>query len=463
MAAPEPDAGGGAPGAPRGTGLGAVLGRPNFSLLVVGQTGSQLGDRLHHMALIALIGTAAEASTSGIELAKLVSAITLPVVLFGPIVGALVDRWNKRTTMIVTDLLRAILVAFIPLLYREIGFIWPVYVIAFLVALLGLFFNSAKMALIPDLVSHGQLLSANAALTSIGRFATIAGVVGGGVIISWTIWERLGWQGYEAGFYIDALSYGLSVATLLLIGRGYRPRAGRSDDLHFDSAEAAAVVKGEMKHLASDIRATLGLIRRNHDLRFVFFTVVLLGVLAASIFVILTASVQTVMGLGTRSVGYLGGLLAAGMIVGSLGVGTIGKAWNKRHIVLFGCFLMGAFMIVGAFYFSYQMFAPIAFLGGMVLGPVMISQDTLVHEVAPPDARALIFSTRDLVLGAAFMGAALAVGAGVPLLEALGAEESYRLALFVFGVLITAAAVGGELAVLRDERAATRNSATRAP
>lgn len=460
MAAAGPDAGRRAPEARQGTGLTAVLGRPNFSLLVVGQTGSQLGDRLHHMALIGLIGTAAQASTSGIELAKLVSAVTLPVVLFGPIVGALVDRWNKRTTMIMTDLLRALLVAMIPFLYREIGYIWPVYVIAFLVALMGLFFNAAKMALIPDLVSHDQLMSANAALTSIGRFATIAGVVGGGVIISWTIWDRIGWEGYEAGFYIDAITYAVSVLTLLMI-RGPQP-AGRVRDHRFDSAETAAVVKGEMKNLWSDIRATIGIIRRDRDLRFVFFTVVLLGVLAASIFVILTASVQTVMGMGTRSVGYLGGLLAAGMVVGSLVIGTAGRAWNRRHIVLFGSFLMGAFMIVGAFWFSYQTFMPVAFLGGMVLGPVMISQDTLVHEVAPADARALIFSTRDLVLGAAFMGAALAVGTGVPVLEALGADESYRLALFIFGVLITAAAVGGELAVLRDERAAARNSATSA-
>ena len=88
----------------------------------------------------------------------------------------------------------------------------------------------------------------------------------------------------------------------------------------------------------------------------------------------------------------------------------------------------------------------------------MISQDTLVHEVAPAEARGLIFATRDLVLGAAFMGAAIAVGTGVPVLQALGADEPYRLALFLFGVLITAAAIGGELAVLRDERAA-RHSA----
>jgi MFS family permease len=441
----------------------SVLGRPQFSLLVVGQTISQLGDRLHHMALIALIGTAAAASTSGIELAKLVSAITLPVVLFGPLAGALVDRWNKRATMIVCDFLRAMIVALIPFLYAKVGFIWPVYMIAFLVALLGLFFNAAKMALIPDLVAHGQLMPANAALTSIGRFATIAGVVGGGVIISWPIWERLGWEGYEAGFYIDAISYALSVITLLLIVARSGKRSERADDRQFTTAEAAAVVTGEMRHLASDIRATVRLIRTNHDLRFVFYTVILLGALASAIFVIMTASVQTVMGLGTRSVGYLGGLLAAGMVVGSLLVGTVGHQWNKRHIVLFGCFLMGAFMIFSALFFSYQMFAPVAFVGGLVLAPVMVSQDTLVHEVAPPDARALIFSTRDLVLGAAFMGGALAVGGGVPILEALGAGESYRLALFISGVLISAAAIGGEWAVLRDERATLRNPAPPTP
>jgi MFS family permease len=177
----------------------------------------------------------------------------------------------------------------------------------------------------------------------------------------------------------------------------------------------------------------------------------------------MTASVQTVMGLGTRSVGYLGGLLAAGMVVGSLLVGTVGYRWNRRHIVLFGCFLMGGFMIFSALFFSYQVFAPVAFAGGLVLAPVMVSQDTLVHEVAPPDARALIFSTRDLVLGAAFMGAALAVGGGVPILEALGADESYRLALFISGVLISAASIGGEWAVLRDERAALRNPAPPTP
>jgi len=169
-----------------GGSLTAVLARPQFTLLVVGQTVSQLGDRLHNMALFALVAVAAETATTAIEVGKIGVATLIPTA-FAPIVGVLVDRWNKRATMIACDLFRAIIVAIIPWLYLTLGYIWPVYVVAFLVGLAGVFFNVAKMALIPDLVEHNQLLPANAALTTIGRVATVTGLVGGGLLVGWTI------------------------------------------------------------------------------------------------------------------------------------------------------------------------------------------------------------------------------------------------------------------------------------
>ena len=178
-------------------GIAGVLGRPQFTLLVIGQTVSQLGDRLHNMALLALVAAAAEANTTGVEVGK-IGVVTLFPTLFAPLVGAIVDRWNKRFTMVACDLMRAIIVAFIPLLYVTLGYIWPVYVVAFFVGLFGVFFNAAKMALIPDLVEKGQLLPANAALATIGRFATVAGIVGGGLIAEWGFWSRFGWEGPAA-------------------------------------------------------------------------------------------------------------------------------------------------------------------------------------------------------------------------------------------------------------------------
>ena len=49
--------------------IATVLRAPRFAFLVAGQTISQLGDKLHHMALIALVGAAGASNTGGRELA----------------------------------------------------------------------------------------------------------------------------------------------------------------------------------------------------------------------------------------------------------------------------------------------------------------------------------------------------------------------------------------------------------
>jgi MFS family permease len=109
-------------------------------------------------------------------------------------------------------------------------------------------------------------------------------------------------------------------------------------------------------------------------------------------------------------------------------------------------------MIIGSAHFSFVMFAPIAFVGGFVLAPVMVSQDTLLHEAAPQTSRALIFSTRDLILGVTFGTTALVVGGGISVLGYLGSDSPYRLALSILGVLICASALSGEAAILRRRR-----------
>ena len=439
-------------------GLRAVLRRPAFALLVVGQTVSQLGDKLHHVALLSLVASQAEASSSGFALGQLSIVFTLPL-MFAPIAGALVDRWNKRATLIFADLFRAIIVALIPWLYRQTNHLWPVYVVAFFVFLLGVFFNAAKMSLIPDLVRREELLPANAALTSIGRVATAVGFVGGAAIIGWNWWQRhLGWQGFEAGFYMDAVSYVVSVITLVTIAVLGVRHARRHAAAHRSAHETAEVIGRELADRAAGFRETLRLVRRQRELRFVFGTVLLLGLIAASIYVAITASVQTVLGAGTSGAVYLGALAATGMIPGSLLVGSIGSHWNRQHIILVGCLLLGLLMVVGGAAFTYVAFIPIALVGGAILAPVMVSQDTLLHEWAPANRRAFIFSTRDLMLGAAFMASALLVGGGTTVLGWLGVEQPFRLALFLLGGLITAISLVAEVFVLRQSSTRRRPS-----
>lgn len=425
----------------RRNGLAAVMSRPQFLLLVIGQTVSQLGDRLHQIALFALVDAAAATSTTGLEVGKLGVVFVLPTV-FSPVIGALVDRWNKRTTMMACDIMRAIIVAMIPWLYHTLGYIWPAYVVAFFVGLFGVFFNAAKMALIPDLVDRDHLMPANAALATIGRLATVTGFVGGGFMIRWDGWRRIGWEGYEAGFYLDAASYGLSVITLAIIMLLFLHHARRQATAHTIAGDAD-IVRKEVAHLRSDMRSTFRLMRTHHGLRFVFLMVMVLGLLAASVYVIMTTAAM--LNEGVRDVSFLGGLLAGGMILGGLLVGTIGSRWDRRWLMVAGCLIMSVLMVGSSMAFSLAVFLPVAFLGGVVLAPVMVSMDTLLHENAPAASRALVFSTRDLVLGATFMVCSLMVG-GVPaVLGAMGADDPYALTLFIFGILVAIGAIAAAM------------------
>ncbi|HEX6315982.1 MAG TPA: MFS transporter [Gemmatimonadaceae bacterium] len=435
--------------------IATVLKRPQFTLLVIGQTVAQLGDRLHNMALIALVAVAAEATTTGVEISK-IGVVTLAPTVFAPVVGAMVDRWNKQFTMIVCHLMRAIIVAFIPWLYHASGYIWPVYVVAFFVGVFGVFFNAAKMAVIPDLVEPEHLLAANAALTSIGRVATVVGMVGGGLLVEWAIWGRIGWAGWEAGFYIDSITYAVSVLTLIGIAK-INWGTTHEQGTHRPISESAELVRREVEHRTSDVRQTFRLMRDHHGLRFVFLMVIVLGALAGAIFNLLTAASISVLNAGARGVGFLGGLLAGGMILGSLLVGTVGARWDKRWMMVIGCLLMGVFMMGGSVWFSYVIFMPIAFVGGAVLAPVMVSMDTLLHEWSPRGARGLVFSTRDTVLGASFIGFQTLAGASIPLLSPF-VRTPYAVSLFVFGLLVMVGTVGASWTQIRLDRAQKREA-----
>jgi MFS family permease len=78
----------------------------NFRLLYIGQTISQLGDWFNAVAVYALL---LDLTGSATAVAWMMIVQFLPVAVFGPLAGVIVDRVNRRRLMIVTDLLRGAL------------------------------------------------------------------------------------------------------------------------------------------------------------------------------------------------------------------------------------------------------------------------------------------------------------------------------------------------------------------
>jgi len=423
----------------RGTNFLSVLKIRNFLVFSVGQTISQFGDKLDHMALLALLRIYAPGPGA---LSQLAIAFTLPVLIFGPTSGVLVDRWNRKRVLITCDFLRAVLVIFIPfaILWTN-GNVHSVYSIVFVVFLFGLFFNSAKMSIIPNLVSKKRLLAANSVNNFVGRFATLCGVLLGGLLVDWEGWGRVGWEGWRAGFYLDSLTYLVSAILLASIGirvvrrsqvssEERRPANNRGNGLWGFFATA-------FRSLARDLFETFPLIVRDRAILFVMLSILLFCFVGGSVYVLVVPLVQQSLGRGTAGVGLLAGAAAIGMMLSSFAFGMLGYRLEKRQVILVGFAVIGVLMMIFAKASSFVFLGVISFLGGSMLAPIAISQDTLLHEVVPEFFRGRIFSTREWTLNGVFMLSAVLLGVLAELI-------SIRPVLFSVGLIVLVLSLAGE-------------------
>jgi MFS family permease len=145
----------------------------DFRRLWTGQVISEIGDWFNNIAVLALAIQLAGPGREGQAVAFYAIARHLPLFLFGPLAGVVVDRVDRRRVMIVADVSRAVL-ALGFLLANMMGKLPVIYIVGAALFAVSSFFNAAKRASIPNIV-HGidELLSANS-LSASTTAATIA-------------------------------------------------------------------------------------------------------------------------------------------------------------------------------------------------------------------------------------------------------------------------------------------------
>jgi MFS family permease len=134
----------------------------------------------------------------------------LPYLLFGLVIGAWTDRVNRKRLMILTDLMRAAVIAFIPLLgvLNLLSVEW-IYAVIFASSTLSIFFDSAGFAAIPSLASADDLVTANGRIQASYSGAAVIGPLLAGLVIAVAPIQTV--------LLIDALSFAISALSLALI------------------------------------------------------------------------------------------------------------------------------------------------------------------------------------------------------------------------------------------------------
>jgi MFS family permease len=187
----------------------------SFRQLWLGQVVSQMGDWFDTIALYTII---LQLTGSGRDIGLLLVARFLPSFLFGPLSGVVADRFSRRSIMIISDLLRAIVVLGF-LFVKRADQLWIIYVLTVFQLGLSTFFEPAKTAAIPSIVEDRELVTANAISSVTWSVMLTLGAAIGGLIT--------GWFGTNAAFILDAFSYLLSAALIASIKVPKRKKRAR--------------------------------------------------------------------------------------------------------------------------------------------------------------------------------------------------------------------------------------------
>lgn len=380
--------------------------------LILSGTVSQFGDRLTHMLLITLIAVASPGKVFAFSQASL--AFTLPVIIFSPLVGILVDHWSRRSIMIRSHAIQAILLMTTPFLIKWTNSYAPFWIIVTLFFSIDIFNNTAKPAMLPTLVADRKLLSANSLDQFLARFATVAGMVLGGFLIA-----KIGWQW---GFIFNALMH-LS-AGLLIFGIAKtaetKPMLPVKDKISL--ARSFLVLYNDTKEL-------IRLMRGDRVVNIIIASYAIMTFIASVSYTILIFLVQQTLNWGTSGVGIMSGILAIGMILGALVLGIFHIKIDKLKLIIANLLIYGILFSLGPLFISRIFIIVIALLGGIIFSLITVAQNTLLQQEVNSQIRGRIFSIKEFFSNITFIVTAVLIGLVTDF-------TSYKIVLFGVGIFL---------------------------
>lgn len=280
-----------------------------------GQTISNLGNSFTAFALPLLIY---KLTGSALHLAMATAAAFLPYLLFGLVMGAWVDRVNRKRLMIVVDLINAALIASIPLL-ATLGLlsIWWIYAVSFMASTVSSAFQSSEFTAVPSLVNQENLVTANGRIQASYSAAAVIGPLLAGVLVAF--------MPLYAVLLCDALSFVVSALSLALIRCNFTPDAAR--------ARTTSI----RQDIVEGLRYVLG----HPVLRNISLMMALVNFVGSTTSTQLILFAQQRLHANDAQVGYLYSAGSLGVVLLALAAGPLRKRWSFSTVAL------GALMVKG--------------------------------------------------------------------------------------------------------------------
>jgi MFS family permease len=286
-----------------------------------GQTVSNIGSSFTLFALPLLVFNL---TGSALNLALITAAEYVPLLLFGLVIGAWVDRVDRKRLMIFTDITQALVISSIPLLAAlDLLVVWWIYVVGFASSTLWICFNTAEFAVVPSLVNKEDLATANGRLQASYAAATVAGPLLAGLLVALVPVHTV--------LLVDALSFLVSVLAVSLIRTTFSA----------DATEQQRT-EGFRRDVFEGLRYVLG----HPILRNTCLMLALIGCVGFTIYAQLVLFAKERLGASDTQVGVLYAAGSVGMIVLALAAGPLRRRLSFSKVMLGTLMLQGVLIVL---------------------------------------------------------------------------------------------------------------------
>ncbi len=294
----------------------------DFRKLFAGRLVSAIGDKFFQIALIwwALGGTEGGKSRAGL----LMAAAFAPIVLFGPFMGALADRYDRKKTMLAADFFRALFasILFLLLFFEMLNFPLALLLVFCVSSFAPLFESSAAGALV-KLTSKETLSAATAVDASSSQISSLIGAAAGAV--------TLGLIGVKGAFLANAAAYMISFSMIFFIKTSLEPQGTQN------SGHAAALKEG------------FNYLKGEKEIFYLVVFFAFLNFFASPIFVLIPMIVKFVLSADIKWLAIFEALFAAGMMSVSAALGFRERYEKPSLILSFSILTAGLFFMALAF------------------------------------------------------------------------------------------------------------------
>jgi len=320
-------------------------------------------------------------STFLMSLVLVVTAI--PKIFLKPIAGVYVDRWRKRRTLMLSDLLSGVLMTIVTFLAvaKALNTV-ELVVLSFLLSSVTTVWSPSLLIYRKQIIGKDQLLKANSLINTIRQVLTMVGPAVGGVLV--------GTVGVVPAFAFNTLSFFVSLLCLALIR-------------HQEQIPVPNVMAGQsfLTEMKAGYQTFMSLPYTRTVTPFIVSYNFAVGAFEVLLIQFVSNSLHYGTHRGATIVGLLNTAMAIGELLGGLALPFLPSRWPKEWLFAFNMTFSSFTLFIIGLSKAIPLLSALMFIAGFSISMVGISFITSIQEAVPDESLGRVYS----ILGAMMDGA----------------------------------------------------------